>query len=140
MLNCGTGNVPLTRYLIPCGCMVVFAATEMRHMLMAEGEIIKKAQSDSAKAMLQGPYSKGAVAAAPRLGKVKKTQDGKSIYVTFGGKQHGSRLAEIAFLNEFGKHNQAARPFIREANENHADRAVDAAQKIYDQYLARKGF
>ena len=109
-------------------------------MLMAEGEIIKKAQSDSAKAMLQGPYSKGAVAAAPRLGKVRKTQDGKSIYVTFGGKQHGSRLAEIAFLNEFGKHNQAARPFIREANEKHADRAVDAAQKIYDQYLARKGF
>lgn len=109
-------------------------------MLKAEGEIIKKAQSESAKSMLQGPYNKGAVAGAPKLGSLKRTRNGKAIYITFAGTQHKTRIAEIAFINEFGKHNQPARQFIRTANEKHADEAVDAAAKIYDQYLTKKGF
>lgn len=117
----------------------------IEEMLEAEGAIIRNAQSDSAKSMLQGPYYKGGVAEAATLGKIKRTANGKKVYVTFEGTQHGTRIAEIAFINEFGKgepgkkNYQPARPFIWTANESHADEAVDAAAKIYDNYLKSKG-
>lgn len=109
-------------------------------MLKAEAEVIKKGQSSTAQSMLQGPYNKGAVEKAVKVGKVKRSGNGKSVYVTFEGSQHKTRLAEIAFLNEFGKKGQPARQFIRTANERYADEAVDAATKIYDQHLSKHGF
>lgn len=112
----------------------------LEEMLKAEGEIIKRAQSTTAQSMLAGPYNEHAVEAAPKVGRIKKTNNGKAVYVSYGGTQHGTRIAEIAFINEFGKKNQAARQFIRTANEKHAEEAVDAAAKIYDQYLSKKGF
>lgn len=112
----------------------------VEEMVEAGGEVIREAQSASALAMLAGPYNEGAVQQSPKLGKVKRTQDGKAIYVTFDGKQHGVRLAEIAFINEYGKHGQPARPFIRTANEKSAEAANDAAAKVYDRYLKSKGF
>lgn len=112
----------------------------IEEMLKAEGEIIRRAQSEYARAMLQGPYNKRAVEKAPKVGKLKKTRNGRAIYVSFEGTQHKTRISEIAFINEFGKHNQPARQFIRTANEKHADEAVDAAAKVYDQYLTKKGF
>ena len=51
-----------------------------------------------------------------------------------------NRVAEIAFINEFGKKNQPARPFISQANESNAGAAVDAAADVYDRYLSSKGF
>lgn len=109
-------------------------------MLMAEGEVIRKGQAASAASMLQGPHNKGGVENAAKLGKVKRTANGKAVYVTFAGTQHGNRLAEIAFINEFGKKNQSPRQFIRTANEKYAEEAVNAAGKIYDNYLKSKGF
>nr|DAR46640.1 MAG TPA: hypothetical protein [Caudoviricetes sp.] len=109
-------------------------------MLEAEGEVIKAGQAETAKNMLQGPYNKGAVSRAPHLGKIKRTKDGKALYVSFAGTQHGTRVAEIAFLNEFGKQGQSPRQFIRAANEKYADKAVDAAERIYNQYLNKHGF
>lgn len=109
-------------------------------MLEAEGQVIKKGQSQTAKSMLAGPYNKHAVENAPKLGKVKRTRNGKALFVTFEGTQHGTRLAEIAYLNEFGKRGQPARQFIRAANEKYSEEAVDAAAKIYDQHLSKKGF
>lgn len=106
-------------------------------MVLAEGEVIRKGQADEAASMLQGPYYKGGVAQSVTLGKPKKTKDGKSVYVSFKGEQHGNRVAEIAFINEFGKKNQPPRPFISTANEKHADEAVDAAAKVYDEYLKK---
>lgn len=111
----------------------------VKSMLEAEGEVIKRAQESTAQSMLQGPYYAGGVVSGIRLGKYKRNTGGASMYVTFEGSQHGSRIAEIAFINEFGKHNQPARPFIKTANEAKAEEAVDAAAKIYDQYLSRKG-
>lgn len=111
----------------------------MREMLEAEGEVIKRAQASTAESMLQGPYYAGGVAAGIKVGKYKRNAGNATMYVTFEGTQHGNRVAEIAFVNEFGKRGQPARPFIRTANEAHADEAVDAAAKVYDQYLASKG-
>lgn len=109
-------------------------------MIEAEAEIIKEGQAQSAATMLQGPYYKGGIVRSLKIGKVKRSRDGREVFVTFEGTQHGNRVAEIAFVNEFGKQGQPARPFIREANEKNSDKAVDAAAKIYDQYLKSKGF
>lgn len=109
-------------------------------MLEAEGDVIKSAQIATAQSMLAGPYNRGGVVSAIRRGKVKQTSTGKAVYVTFNGTQHGNRVAEIAFVNEYGKQGQPARPFIREANERNADKAVDAAAKIYDEFLSKAGF
>ena len=87
--------------------------------------------------MLQGPYYAGDVAKGASLGKPKKTFDGKCVYVSFKGTAHGNRVAEIAFINEFGKKNQPPRPFISTANEKHAEAAVEAAAKVYDEYLKK---
>lgn len=108
-------------------------------MLNAEADVIKDGQEQTAKSMLQGPYYKGGIVAGIRTGKPKRTNSGKAMYVTFNGTQHGNRVAEIAFINEFGKKNQPARPFISEANEKNASAAVDAAAKVYDKFLESKG-
>lgn len=55
-----------------------------------------------------------------------------------GTNERGNRNAEVAFINEFGKHGQPARPFIKTANEEAADTAVEAAAKVYDKYLKSK--
>jgi len=111
----------------------------IEEMLMAEAEVIKKGQEQTANSMLQGPYNRGGVVRAIWAGEPKRTNLGRVVYVTFKGMQHNTRLAEIAFINEFGKKNQPARPFIREANEKNADAAVDAAASVYDNYLKSKG-
>lgn len=111
----------------------------LQEMLQAEGEVIKEGQIKTAQRMLQGPYNQGGVVSGIKLGKFKRNAGNATMYVTFEGEQHGNRIAEIAFINEFGKHGQPARPFIREANETNADKAVDAAEKVYDNYLSRKG-
>ena len=109
-------------------------------MVIAEGDIIREAQAFFAAKMLQGPYYRGGVAAAVKRGNVKRSKGGRALYVTFEGYQHGNRVAEIAFINEFGKHKQPPRPFIKTANEENAEAAVEAAAKIYDEYLTRLGF
>ncbi len=112
----------------------------LRPMLEAEGRIVMRAQERTANSMLSGPYSTGALAKSLKLGKYRRKNSGASMSVTFSGKQHGTRLAEIAFYNEFGtRRGQKARPFIRTANEACADEAVDAAAKVYDEYLSSKG-
>ena len=109
-------------------------------MLNAGGEVLKKGQSKTAESMLQGPYYAGGVAGGVALTKPRKHKDGRALFITFKGFQHNNRLAEIAFVNEFGKKKQPPRPFIRTANEQHADEAISAEEKIYDDYLTRKGF
>ena len=107
-------------------------------MVTAGGEVIRKAQSQSAAAMLKGPYYRGAVSAGVTLGKPRSRRDGRAVTISFEGEQHGNRLAEIAYVNEFGKKSQVARPFIKTANEAHADEAVDAELKVYDAWLKSK--
>lgn len=109
-------------------------------MITAEGEVIRQGQKSTAQSMLQGPYNQGAVAGSVALSKPTRTADGRIVYVRFQGSQHGNRLAEIAFVNEYGKHGQAPRQFIRVANESNTDKAVDAAENVYNDYLSSRGF
>ena len=69
-----------------------------------------------------------------RHSKPKKTEDGGSTYVTFSGSRTRgktrTRNAEIAFVNEYGKQNQQARPFIRQAAEQYADQIAAPGERI----------
>lgn len=47
------------------------------------------------------------------------------------------RNGEIAFINEYGKTNQPARPAIREANEENADQAVEDAADVLDRWIQK---
>ncbi len=113
-------------------------------ILIAQADVIEDAQKKTAREM--GVYRSGAVANSIKRGKIVKTKDGHAIYVAPQGtvtrgkrKKQTVRLAEIAFVNEYGTHNQDGRPFIKTANERAAPEAVKAAEKIYNEYLTKKG-
>lgn len=109
-------------------------------MLVAEAEVIAPAQAQEAKAM--GVHDTGTTAQSITYDKkLKETKDGKAIYVyPKGTRRDGNsrRVAEVAFVNEFGKEGQPGRPFINTANEKKADAAVDAAAAVYDRFLKSK--
>lgn len=110
-------------------------------MLKAEAGVIVEAQKATAKSM--GVVDTGLMVDSIRAGSIKKTRTGgKAIHVYPQGSRTRDGIttsnAEIAFINEFGKHGQPARPFIKAANERYADEAVDAAFKVYDSYLRSK--
>lgn len=114
-------------------------------MLHAEADVLIPAQKETAKAMLAGPYSKGITLYGLAKSGVKLTSTGKVLHITFKGSvqddhhKKPTRIGDIAFVNEFGKKGQPARPFIRTANEQKADEAVSAAAAVYDEYLKTKG-
>ena len=107
-------------------------------MLEAEADVIEKAQKDKGKAY--GVHRTGVTIGSIKRTKTSKIKDGRAIYITpMGTNADGNRNAEVAFINEFGKHGQPARPFIRDANEEKADDAVSAAATVYDKFLSSKG-
>ena len=109
-------------------------------MLSAEAGVIAEAQAAEARAM--GVVDKGVTARSITFDKkLKVTKDGKAIYVyPQGSRSDGSRrrVAEVAFVNEFGKRGQPARPFINTANARKGDEAVKAAAEVYDNFLKSK--
>ena len=111
-------------------------------MLTAEAEVIQEAQTAEARAMLGGSYSTGKTAQSIKHSKSLKVRDGeRCLYVyPMGTRKDGNtrRAAEVAYVNEYGKDNQPARPFIRTANEKAGDAAVAAAAVVYDEYLKSK--
>lgn len=109
-------------------------------MLSAEAEVVAEAQAQEARAM--GVRDTGRTAESITFDKkLKTTADGKAIYVyPKGTRSDGSkrRVAEVAFINEFGKKGQPGRPFIRTANEKAAEAAEKAALAAYDDFLKSK--
>ncbi len=110
----------------------------VEQLLLAEAAVVEKAQKQTGLAM--GVHRTGVTLDSISHGKLKKTANGgRALYVyPRGVNSKGIRNAEVAFINEFGKTNQKARPFIKTANETCADEAVDAAAKVYASYLASK--
>lgn len=109
----------------------------IEQMLVAEAEVIEAEQRKTAKEM--GVYDTGMTAGSIKKGKVKKTATGKSIHVSpQGTNARGDRNAEVAFVNEYGKRGQPARPFIRTANERAEQKAVEEGERVYHAYLDSK--
>lgn len=55
-----------------------------------------------------------------------------------GHNKRGTRNAEVAFVNEFGKRGQPGRPALKTANERKEQEAVAAGEKVYHAYLDGK--
>jgi len=115
-------------------------------MLDAQADVVEKAQIRTAGTMLSGRYSKGLVQGAVKKTEPIKSKSGAVQFITFDGiargkrrPRKGNRIAEIAFINEFGKTNQPARPFIQTANEESAEAATQAAAGVHDEYLKSIG-
>jgi len=109
------------------------------NMLDAMATVVEKAQKQSAQTILAGPHSKGITAGAFK----RKNKKRASVEIVPDGMRSDGnkrRIAEVAFINEFGKRGQPARPFIATANESCADESVEAAAKVHDQWLTSKGF
>lgn len=112
------------------------------NMLTAAADIIAEEQKRTATNMLDGPYTDLAtgVAQSIKVGKVKRNRRG-GLYtdVIFKGKQHGERLATIAFVNEYGvvhKYSiQRPRPFVSYAIENKSQSAVNAEREVLQNYI-----
>lgn len=111
-------------------------------MLNAEADVLVAEQRKTAEQMLRGRgYETGATARSIKKGKIKKSGNDRTLYITpTGTNARGVRNAEVAFLNEYGvkSKNIPARPFIRTANEQAGDRAVEASEKVLNAYLDSK--
>lgn len=73
--------------------------------------------------------------------KPKTTADGAVSRVTFSGTRRrgntDTRNAEIAFVNEYGKSGQQARPFIRQAAEQYADQIAEPGARIIGDWFEK---
>ena len=109
-------------------------------MLNAQADIVVDAQRKQAEAM--GVVDTGLTLRSIKKGKVKVKKGVRSIFITPSGtRKRGKkrvRNAEIAFVNEFGKKKQKARPFIRTANEMSAQATTQAAADVLDRYYTSK--
>jgi len=71
--------------------------------------------------------------------KATKTDDGGRKKISFDGTRHrgntDTRNAEIAFVNEYGKRGQEARPFMRTALEQNGDLISEPGEKIIGDWI-----
>ena len=71
--------------------------------------------------------------------KARKTDDGGRKKISYSGTRRrgntDTRNAEIAFVNEYGKRGQPARPFMRTALSQHADLISEPAEKIVGDWI-----
>ena len=102
-------------------------------ILDAEADVIAKAQQEETARQWQGDYATGTTSRSIKKGKARKSGDGRAVTDA-----RGTRNAEVAFINEYGKRGQPARPAIRDANERKGQEAVDAGEKAYNAYLDSK--
>lgn len=112
-------------------------------ILEAEADVILPAQRAEIEKQWNGPknLSTGMSAKSIKKGKVKKDRDGRSLSIyPQGTRKRGGRStrnAEIAFINEYGAPGRhiAARPAIDAANKKKEKEAIDAGERVYNQFL-----
>ena len=88
---------------------------------------------------IRDPQSNVHVLDKVKINNPKRTETGGYADVTFSGtRTRGNtetRNAEIAFINEYGKRSQQARPFVGEAMEKNADKIAQAGEKIITEWM-----
>ena len=113
---------------------------EAEKMLAAEAEVLMEGQKQTGRSM--GVHRTGVTLDSISHTGLKTDREGKrAMYVTFNGvNAQGNRNAEVAFINEFGRKNMKARPFIRTANQKYGEAAVKKAEEEYDKILKETGY
>lgn len=109
-------------------------------MVDSKAEIVEQTTVFTAANDLKGKYYKGGVMQSVKRSKPRKNKrKGPYSEIKFIGKQHGNRLGEIAFVNEYGKKKQPARPFIRRAIEGSEDTSTAAAANVLFDWQKKQG-
>ena len=111
------------------------AETAIPEMLNAGADILVKAQKAEMESMkIRQQKNGGDTIKSIKASKIKKDKDGNSyIDVSPQGKnRRGGRNADVAFVNEYGKSNQDARPWMRTANAKCSDEITEKEKEIWD--------
>ena len=110
----------------------------LAQMVERQAKPVEEALVYNAASMLTGPYFEGDVAASVKGAQARVTKGGASVKIEFKGTAHGNRLGEIAFINEYGKKSQPARPFIKKSIKDGEEPGAEAAKQVLDAFLAFK--
>lgn len=105
-------------------------------MLVKEADIVAKAHKEKIQA--DGLVDSGQLLESIEADKAPK---GRTIEVyPRGVRKNGVRNAEVGFIHEYGAPGRhiPAKNWMKTANENCADKATDAALKVYDEFLKSK--
>lgn len=103
-------------------------------ILNAQADIVVEEQKRIGR--IYGVEKTGITLKSIKKTKPKTKKDGRTIYVYPQGKnKDGNRTAEVAFIANYGKKSQKAKPFITEANERSAEATTQAAMSVYDRWL-----
>lgn len=93
-----------------------------------------KASGESMGVRDQDPMDTVHILDKVKMNRPKRTDTGGYADVTFSGSRTRSgintRNAEIAFVNEYGKRSQQARPFVGQAMEQNADAIANAGAEV----------
>ena len=109
-------------------------------MVDAKAEVIEEKHKFYAQGMLRGPYYEGAVAESVKRSKPRvNKREGANSLIKFQGKQHGNRLGEIAFINEYGKKSQPPRRFINVSLKTGAEPGTQAAANVLFDWQKKQG-
>lgn len=108
--------------------------TQMRALTAMEKIAAEKIRESGEHYGVRDPESSVHVLDSIKMNKPKKTITGGYADITFSGSRTRSgrqtRQAEIAFINEYGKRSQQARPFVGEAMNKNADAIAKAGADI----------
>ena len=116
----------------------------LKEMVDVQAEVVEKALVFYAADMLHHGgkdgknYSTGDLALSVKRQKPKKSKSGPVSYVKFEGYQHGNRNAEVAFVNEYGKKSQKARPFIATSIKEARIPGLQKSSKVLDEFFKSK--
>lgn len=109
-------------------------------ILNAQADVTVEAQKAAGRQL--GVEDTGITLQKLKKGRVKLRKGQRVLYITpTGSRKRGktrTRNAEIAFINEFGKKGQKARPFIKLGNEKSAEAATAAGFRVYNRWLESK--
>lgn len=108
-------------------------------VVQAMGDIAADAVKQQGEAMgVRAPNSDVHILDKIKVGKPRTTEYGAQADITFtGSRKRGNtatRNAEIAFLNEYGKQGQTARPFIKTAFQREEKKIVQAGADILGEW------
>lgn len=114
----------------------------IEEMLTAEGDVVSAAQKR--KLAQLGMVDTGQLSDSITVNrKVRKKNGAQYITVFPKGKRRDSRSTngEVGFINEYGAAEWKIKPgqWMRQANEESAGEAVQAAEAVYERWLKEKG-
>lgn len=102
-------------------------------MLNAGADVLVEGQRVQAETMFRGDRSTGDLAKSIAKGKVKGKDDIKQIEVwPQGVDRHGISNATKGFVQQYGRSNMTARPWMSTANEKYADDVHKAMREEWE--------